>query len=54
MSNPTAARLKSQVDLRARSSVICAGKDVIDLDARLNGLYDLQAGLRSGEVVFKT
>jgi hypothetical protein len=49
---PDGDTLEVPVDLRTRSSVIRPGKDVIDLDARPNGLYDPQAGPRFGEVVF--
>jgi len=52
---PDSTTLEVPVDLRTRSSVIRAGKDVIDLDARLNGLYDVQipAAPRFGEVTFQ-
>jgi hypothetical protein len=50
---PDGSTLEVPVDLRTRSSVIRAGKDVIDLDARLNGLYDPQAGPRLGDVIYQ-
>jgi hypothetical protein len=50
---PDGSTLEVPVDLRTRSSVIRAGKDVIDLDARLNGLYDNPAAAPLGSVVFE-
>jgi hypothetical protein len=44
--------LEVPVDLRTRSSVIRAGKDVIDLDARLNGLYEPQAPTLNSNVIY--
>jgi hypothetical protein len=51
---PDGSTLEVPVDLRTRSSVIRAGKDVIDLDARLNGLYDNPAAAPFGSVVFQS
>jgi hypothetical protein len=53
IARPDGSTLEIPVDLKTRSAVVRAGRDVIDLDARLNGLYDPQAGPRLGEVVFQ-
>jgi hypothetical protein len=40
------------LDLKTRSSVVRAGVGVVDLGAKLSGLYDPQAGPRFGDCVF--
>jgi hypothetical protein len=49
---PDGTTLEVPLDLKTRSAVIRTGATIVDLDARLAGVYEIPTGPRLGEVVF--